>query len=49
MKKSGFSSPQAERHRRRYSGSRIGVPGKQAAKWHFPQENATFRIPEKGT
>ena len=31
-----------------YSGSRIGVPRKHAAKWHFPQENATFRIPEKG-
>ena len=31
------------------SGSRIAVPGKHAAKWHFPQENAAFRIPEKGT
>jgi len=32
----------------RYSGSRIAVPGKHAAKWHFLQENATFITPEKG-
>jgi len=32
---------------RDYSGSRIAVPGKHAAKWHFPQENAAFRDPEK--
>ena len=32
----------------RYSGSRIAVPGKHAAKWRFPQENATFYDSEKG-